>query len=80
MNEGEVYGVLEDIFQDLFMRDDIRLVPGTTAADVEGWDSFRMIEIIMAVEERFRIKLPTKALDALENVGDLVRAVSAAAH
>lgn len=61
------------------MRDDLVLTPQLTAADVEGWDSFRMIEIIMAVEARFEFKVPTRELDALENVGDLARLIASRA-
>jgi acyl carrier protein len=48
-----------------------------TAADVEGWDSFKQIEILLAVEERDAIKFRTRELDGLNNVDDLVRTVLA---
>ena len=59
------------------MRDDLVLTPELTAKDVQGWDSFKQIEIIMASEERFGIKFTTRELDSLQNVGDLVRVVAA---
>jgi acyl carrier protein len=46
---------------------------------VKGWDSFKQIEIIISAEERFGIKLNTKELDSLQNVGDLARVVAAKA-
>ena len=61
----------------MFLRDDIVLTPGLTAKDVQGWDSFKQIEIIMAIEEQFGIKFTTRELDSLQNVGDLVRVVAA---
>jgi acyl carrier protein len=42
-----------------------------------GWDSFKQIEIVMATEERFAIKLHTRELDRLHNVGDLVAVIAA---
>jgi acyl carrier protein len=72
MATDEIYAKLHEIFADIFLRDDIELTATTTAADVEGWDSFRMIEIVLAVQEQFGIKLHTKELDNLKNVGDLV--------
>ena len=75
MNSDQVYASLTEIFQDVFMRDDIVLSPELTADQVEGWDSFKMIEIIMAVEESFSFKVPTKDLDNLANVGDLARLI-----
>ena len=49
------------------------------AKDVPGWDSFKQIDIILAVEEKYRIKLNTRELDSLQNVGDLVRVIAARA-
>ncbi len=72
---AEIYPVLNELFDELFLRDDIVLTPATTARDIEGWDSFRQIEIIMAVEERFKIKLQTRDIDSLKSVGDLVAVI-----
>ena len=73
--EADIYDVLTEIFRDVFMREDLALKSELSAKDVEGWDSFKQIEIIMAVEERFRIKLTTREMDSLQNVGDLVRVI-----
>jgi acyl carrier protein len=75
--EVEIYSALTVIFADVFMRDDLELKPELTAKDVQGWDSFKQIEIIMATEEKFGIKMNTRELDSLQNVGDLVRVVAA---
>ena len=77
MQDGEIYGELTDIFRDVFMRDDMMLTPELTAKDVPGWDSFKQIEIIIAVEEKYGIKFHTRELDSLHNVGDLARTVEA---
>lgn len=79
MTEAEVYTALTEIFHDVFMRDDIVLRADLTAADVEGWDSFKQIEIIVATQEQFRIKLTTKELDRLDSVGALVGLILAKA-
>jgi acyl carrier protein len=73
--EADIYAGLTEIFQDVFLRDDIVLSPDLSADDVEGWDSFKQIEIIMATEERFGVKFRTRELDGLGNVGDLARLV-----
>jgi len=74
--EPEIYQALSEIFHDVFQRE-VPLRPELTARDVEGWDSFKQIEIVMAVEERFAIRLTTRELDSLQSVGDLVRVVAA---
>jgi acyl carrier protein len=77
LNEAEVYDQLTEIFRDVFMRDDMTLNADLSAKDVEGWDSFRQIEIILAVEQRFDIHMTTRELDSLRSVGDLVRVIEA---
>jgi acyl carrier protein len=75
--EAEIYAALKEIFADVFMRDDLELTPTLTAKQVQGWDSFKQIEIIMAAEERYGIKFNTRELDSLQSVGDLVRVIEA---
>ena len=74
--EADVYGALTEIFHDVFMRDDLVLKAELTAKDVAGWDSFKQIEIIIAVQEHFGIKFRTRELDTLNNVGDLVSLIA----
>jgi acyl carrier protein len=76
MSETALYADLAEIFRDVFMRE-VELRPELTAADVPGWDSFKQIEIIVSLEERYGIKFHTRELDSLHNVGDLVRVVAA---
>jgi acyl carrier protein len=79
MSEAEIYAGLGEIFREVFLSDDIQLRPELSAKDVPGWDSFKQIDIILAVEEKYRIKLNTRELDSLQNVGDLVRVIAAKA-
>lgn len=80
MTEADVYATLSEIFEEVFLRDDLVLSAAMTADDVEGWDSFKQIEIVMALEERYGFKFKTRELDRLENVGDLVAVVMAKAE
>ncbi len=75
MAEAALYEALSEIFRDVFMRD-VPLRPDLSAKDVPGWDSFKQIEIIVALEEHYGIKFHTRELDSLHNVGDLVRVLS----
>ena len=74
--DAEVYSGLTEIFHDVFMRDDLVLTPDLTAKQVQGWDSFKQIEIIMASEEKWGIKFNTRELDSLRCVGDLAKMVA----
>lgn len=77
MDETEIYAALTEIFRDVFLRDDLELRPELTAKDVAGWDSFKQIDIILAIEEKYGMKFNTRELDSLHNVGDLVRVIAA---
>ena len=76
MTEPEIYTRLTTIFRDVFLRDDLVLSPSLSAKDVEDWDSFKQIEIIIAVEEQFGVKFRTREMDGLNNVGDLVNLIA----
>ena len=76
MTEEKIYAELTEIFNDVFMSDTMKLTPELSAKDVPGWDSFKQIEIMVSVEERFNIKLNTREIDSLRNVGDLAAVIA----
>jgi acyl carrier protein len=75
-NKTEIYATLTEIFRDVFMLDDLALRPEFTAKDIEGWDSFKQIEIIVAAEQRFGVRMTSRELDGLQNVGDLAQVIA----
>lgn len=77
MDDGEVYQILRETFEEIFERSDISLKSETTAKDVEGWDSFKQVEILMLIEEKLGIKFTSKEMDSLSCVGDLADKIAA---
>jgi acyl carrier protein len=75
MNDQEVYLALDDIFRDIIGDNKISLTSDTTANQVEGWDSFAHINIIVAVERRFSIKFQTCEIEKMTNAGGLVATI-----
>ena len=75
MQTQEIYEKLTELFRELFADDSIVLTPQTTANDIDGWDSFNHISVIVAVETRFGIKMSTAEIERLANVGALVAAI-----
>lgn len=73
--EPEIYAVLTDIFQELFGDDRIVLLADTAAEDIEGWDSFNHMNIIIATEAEFGIRMDFDEIEGLQRVGDLVAVV-----
>jgi len=75
MTEADIYAQLTELFREIFSDDDIVLTPETTAADIDGWDSFNHISIIVAVETKFGIKMETREIEGLNNIGTLVAVI-----
>lgn len=77
MQEAEFYDGLTEIFREVFLHDGLTPKPELTVKEVQGGDTFKMIEVIIAVEKKYRIKFQARELDGLRNIGDLARAVLA---
>jgi acyl carrier protein len=76
MAEAKVYEGLQEIFADVFMREDIQLSASLTAKDVVGWDSFKQVEILMATEQRFAMRFTSAEVDGFRSLGDIVAIVA----
>ena len=74
---NEIYERLNEVFQDVFDDDSLTVTPGTTAADIEDWDSLSHITLMAAVEDEFRMKFPMKEVVEMKNVGEMA-SISAA--
>ncbi len=72
MDQAAIYAGLTELFRDVFDDDSIVLRPDMSAKDLEGWDSFTNINLIVAAEARFKVKFKTAEIEALANVGSLV--------
>ena len=66
---------LNVIFQDIFDDPSLTVRDSMMAADVEGWDSISHINLVVAVENAFAIRLTTAEVRGLNNVGDLLEII-----
>ena len=58
----------------VFDDDTLLISPEMTANDVDGWDSLSHVNLIIAVETKFKIRFTQKELLTFKNVGDLLKA------
>ena len=72
MTREEAFARLNKVFQDVFDDETIRVNDSTTAADIEDWDSFEHVNLIVAVEDEFGFKVPMGKLMTMKNVGEMV--------
>ncbi|KJU86477.1 acyl carrier protein [Candidatus Magnetobacterium bavaricum] len=63
---------LEKVFRDVFDDEEIVIFDKMTAADIEKWDSLTHVQLIVAVEREFAVRLKTAEIIGFKNVGDLL--------
>lgn len=72
MTREEVFERLNKVFREVFDDDEIIVTETTTADDIEDWDSFEHINLVVAVEEEFSFKIPMGKTVTMKNVGEMV--------
>jgi len=66
---------LQLIFRDLFEDDSIELNDSMTSNDIEDWDSLMHINLIIIIEEEFKIKLTTNEAFNTKSVGEFINLI-----
>jgi len=72
MNNERILGDVAEVIRDVVDLPDLTVNSQTAAENVEEWDSFNHINIVVAIEARFGIQFLTAEIEQLKNVGDLV--------
>ena len=72
MTRDEVFEEVRKIFRDNFDDDDLVIVDETNSSDIEDWDSIEHINLVIAMEKKFRLKFNIKEVGKLANVGEMV--------
>jgi acyl carrier protein len=75
MEASQILQKLTLICRDVFRDDALVLTAETTADDVEEWDSFNHVNVIVAVEMAFGIKFITSEVENLKNIGEFVTTI-----
>jgi acyl carrier protein len=70
--QDQILQQVAEIIADTLGLERLTLTRATTAADVEGWDSLANVQILVAIEKRFRIRFRTGQIAAMNNVGELI--------
>lgn len=74
--QSQVDTGVQEVFRRVFDREGLVINRQMTAADVDGWDSLANIQMIVAIEKKFRVKFTTTEILQLKNVGDLLDLVT----
>jgi acyl carrier protein len=68
---------LQPIFREVLDQPNLIVTRESSAANVEDWDSLSHINLVMAIQERYKIKFALGELQELKNVGDMVDLIEA---
>jgi len=67
----DTLGILNGIFRQVFDDESLVVTRATTAKDIEEWDSLSHMNLVLAVETYFGIKVALGELRSLKNVGEM---------
>jgi len=71
MSRDTIIQELVPIFRDVLDQPDLVLESKTSASTVDGWDSLAHVNLVVAIEKKYRVKFALGELQALKNVGDM---------
>ena len=75
MDNKSILAKLTEIMLDIFDDDSINITEETTASDVDEWDSFAQMNIIVRCEDEFHVRFEVDEMAELACVGDLVNLI-----
>ena len=68
----EIYVILNEIFRDNFDDDSIVLSDETSSSDIEDWDSLEQINLVAAIQNKFKVRFSVDEVNSMKNVGEMV--------
>jgi acyl carrier protein len=69
---SELQSDLQKVFRRVFDDDDLTISDSTSADDIDGWDSMAHINLIIAIENQFKIKFAAGEIATLARRGQTV--------
>ncbi len=72
MTREKIFEKLTTIFRNNFDDEDITLSEDTSSVDIEDWDSLEQINLVVTIQDEFKIKFNIEEVNAMKNVGEMV--------
>jgi acyl carrier protein len=67
---------VQEIFRDVFDQPNLVITRESNASTIEDWDSLTHLNLVTAVERRYKVKFALGELQDMKNVGDLLDLLS----
>jgi acyl carrier protein len=71
-HQQKILDEIQALMTDLFDEYDGKVGMTTTAEDIEQWDSLANVQLMVRLEQRFKIKFTAAEITSLAHVGELV--------
>ena len=75
MTNNEILQTITEIIREVLELPNLQVNNGTSATDVDEWDSMTHIQIIAAIEGKYKIRFALGELQALKNAGDMIELI-----
>lgn len=75
MERNEILKQIQNTFREIFNKTEMIISENTSPVDVDEWDSLNHIQIVVALEKKFKIKFTSIELQNWRNVGDIVNSI-----
>jgi acyl carrier protein len=72
MNREEILNKVQQIFKDNFDNEELTVSEQTSSSDIEEWDSFEQINLLVTIEGAFKIKFDITEVSEIKCVGDII--------
>jgi len=66
---------VQEIFRDIFDNENLVITRESNASTVEDWDSLAHVNLVTAIEKRYKIRFGLGELQELKNVGDMIELI-----
>jgi len=72
VEDNQLRAEVQTTFREVLNNPTLELTDDMSANHVQGWDSIAHIDLIYALEKRFKVRMTTGEVSRLANVGDLI--------
>ncbi len=72
MTKEEKISQLQEIFREVLDKPELRLTENFSMADCPEWDSVATVQIVLATEAAFNVRVPVETVAGLQRAGELL--------
>jgi acyl carrier protein len=71
-SKQEIIEIIEKIFQEQFLDDNLTISEKTTPEHIDEWDSLAHINLLVAIEKEFNIRFSAEDMGEINSVASLL--------